>query len=373
MNNMIVADGLVKEAYNGIFTSLEKMEYKRAEKFIKFVEQNNGFMEVDMVDYAKVIIYSNTNRLEDAINLSNLMLTRKLITPELETVVKEINKQLKKQNNTERKLGSANKQIKIEILYDFLNIIKPSSSKFDSFLQLFDEGEQKYVIEYYETGSIKDSKNAEVISLKKRAVNCIFTTKTYNGSKKEGAPEGINKILNRAFYHFHARSNLVVFLGLYKNGVLKQMLVDDKINPVIRSLIAYKLYELYIFNVVGRIKVKIKIGKTIQEEYINQMGNEYMQEIDFYEQQLHEFFDHTKIDEDTKYEIIENFCAMSVKSFPFVNVLGSDANKMIATFLYVISNNNYNGQFNDIIDDVYNFSQSTLQKEMQLIEVLILN
>ncbi|WOO87535.1 hypothetical protein RZE82_00930 [Mollicutes bacterium LVI A0039] len=376
MEKIVVSRKIVEDAYQNVFMHLERMNYAKAGQLIDFVERNNYPVERDMVDYAKVIIFSNTNRVDEAVRLSELMLSRGLQTPELQAVVSEVHGQLLKQKEfSDRRKSKVNK-IKIKDVKHFLDIVKPTDSKLAEFISIFstDAEMENQLIEYYQLGTISEEdgplvNNAKIVCAKYQFIEETYQTAKY-ADKEASMP--LYMILSKTILSTHQTSEFILFLFMHKIGLIKEMLVDENFDARVRSFLAYQLDELYSLNLIGRVKIKMVFGGQVYEESIAELNKTFNRALATHGDCLERLFDSGELHEDYIPLLMGHFHQMVSHTYPVINPLNIPLDKFICGFLYVISNNTYNSQFNAIIEDVYKLNQEALKTEMQMIEVLIL-
>lgn len=376
MNKIIVSNKIVADAYNNAFANLERMDYVTAGKLIEFVEENHYPVEQDMVDYAKVIIFSNTNRVEEAVKLSERMLSRGLQTQELQIIVSDVHAQLLKQKEYSDRRRQKVDKISIDEVYHFLQVVKPSDSKLAEFISYFsnDGREENQFIEFYQNGQISEENGPLVAVIKILVAKTYFIEETYKTAKASEA-DGIKplyNILNKSILSAYSNKDFLMFLYFHKSGLIKEMLIDERFDTRVRSFLAYQLDDLYTNKLIGRINVKMAIEGRVFEESIANLNQEFNQQVEKYGDELELIFNSGELHEDYYPLLLAQFQRLISYTYPVVNPMGTDPRKFIASFLYVISNNNYNSQFNAIIEDVYKHNQEELMLEMQMIDVLIL-
>ncbi len=373
MSNIIVSPKILMDAYNNVFINLERMNYVQASKLIEFVEQYDYPTERDMIDYAKVIIYSNTNKLEEAIKLSEAMLNRGVVL-ELQTIVKEVHTQLIKQNEKFKKKKKNDIHIPIEQVYKFLDDIKPSDSKFVNFIEVFSPSseDENNFIAYYKNNAKLDEKSEFVSRIKKLCIKKNVIEKSLNDISLDEKAKSLYIFLNKFLLSLYNSDELLLFLNLHKTNIIKKILIDESFDARVRSFLSYQIDELYAYDVIGRVKIKMLINNKIYEEYISKLNAEFNQSIIKYEEEMEYFFNNANLNVEDETDILTNFQRVMCYTYPVVNPMGIELKKFIASFLYLTSNYNFNRQFNDIIYDVYKFSENDLKVEMQMIEIIIL-
>lgn len=376
MNKVIVSNKILADAYNNAFLNLEKMNYQLAGKLLDFAERNNYPVERDMVDYAKVIIFSNSDRVDDAVNLSEKMISRGLQTKELQMIVNDVHAQLLKQKEYSDRRKKKVERVSLEEVKSFLNIIRPSDSKLSEFINFFsiDTAEENQFISYYQKNQLLETESSFIEQLKILIAKQQFIEDTYRTAlfSLEDAKIPLYTILNKTLLNSYSGSEFMMFLYMHKTGLIKELLVDPHLDARVRSFLAYQVDDLYTNKLIGRVKVKMLIGTQVYEESIKDLNDNFNNAVEEYGDCLEEFLERVELGEEYVNQILSQFQRMISYTYPVVNPINIPVEKFIASFLYVISNNNYNSQFNAIIEDVYNLNQEELIQDMQMIEVLIL-
>lgn len=375
MEKIVVSRKMLADAYNNAFLNLEKMNYEMAGKLIEFVEANNYPVEHDMVDYAKVIIYSNSNRVDEAVKLSERMLSRGLQTQELQMIVSDVHAQLLKQKEfADRRKKNVDK-VKMTDVVNFLEVIKPSDSKLAKFINFFSQesGEEDQFIEYYQKQKINED-GPLVARIKLLVAKLHFIEDTYRTAKlSEGdAAVPLYSILSKTILSSYSMNDFIIFLYMHKTGEIKEMLVDEAFDARVRSFLAYQLDDLYTNKMIGRINIKMMIGGELYEEKLTELNQTFNNAVTEYGDCLEEFFESEDINEEYVPGLLSQFQRMISYTYPVINPINMPVEKFIASFLYVISNSNYNSQFNAIIEDVYKIDQESVKSEIQMIEILVL-
>ncbi len=376
MEKVVVSRKILADAYNNAFINLERMNYTTAGKLLDFVEANDYPVEHDMVDYAKVIIYSNSDRVEEAVKLSERMLSRGLQTQELQMIVSDVHAQLLKQKEFSDRRRQRVDKVSIEDVKKFLDLIKPSDSRLADFINLFslDVDEENQYIEYYQMGKISDEDGPMVSHVKMLCAKLYFIRDTYKTAQvsDEDGKRPLYAILSKTILASYTNNEFMLFLHMHKSGLIKEMLIDEFFDARVRSFLAYQVDDLYTNKLIGRVKVKMVIGGQIYEEMITDLNNNFNDTVENYAAELEQFFECEDLNEDYVPQLLAHFQRMISYTYPVINPINIPVDKFIASFLYVISNINYNSQFNAIIEDVYKLNQEALKTEMQMIEVLIL-
>lgn len=376
MEKVVVSRKMLADAYNNAFINLERMNYQVAGKLLEFVEANEYPVEQDMVDYAKVIIYSNSNRVDEAVKLSERMLSRGLQTQELQMIVSDVHSQLLKQKEYSDRRKQKVDKVSLQEVEAFLNVVKPSDSKLADFINFFsnDIEEENQFIEYYQKGIIGDPDGAMVKFIKALVAKTHFIEDTYKtaAASDEDGKRPLYAILSKTILASYTNNDFLMFLYFHRKGLIKEFLLDELFDARVRSFLAYQIDDLYTNKFIGRVKIKMVIGGQIYEESIADLNKNFNQTVEEYGEQLELFFESGELHEDYVPQLLSQFQRMISYTYPVINPINIEVEKFIASFLYVISNNNYNSQFNAIIEDVYKHNQSDLTTEMQMIDVLIL-
>lgn len=376
MNKIIVSRKILADAYTQVFLNLEKMNYTTSEKLLNFVEENNYPVERDMVDYARVIIYSNSERGLEALKLSEQMLERGLQTTEMEMIVNDVHQQLLKQKEFNQKREDKLAKITKQKVYELLEVVKPTASKLDNFIDVFsnDQSDKEQFYKFFETGEFKSDDTSLIRYLKTVCAKILFIEDTYRAAKVVNGKEqaALYKVLDKSILTSYSPNDCIMFLYFHKKNLIKNILIDEKVSARTRSFLAYQLDSLFSSNLIGHIQVKMLIGKAIYQESISKLNDDFNKEIEKYSESLEKFFDNTNLNEEDVSEFLLQFQRLISYTYPTINPLSFDSDKFIASFLFVISNNNYNSKFNVIIEDVYNLNQDAVKTEMEMIEILIL-
>ncbi len=376
MEKIVVSRKIVADAYNNAFLNLERMNYGVAGKLIEFVEANDYPIEQDMVDYAKVIIYSNSNRVDEAVKLSERMLSRGLQTQELQMIVSDVHAQLLKQKEFSDRRRQKVDKVSLKEVQSFLEVVRPSDSKLADFINLFsnDIAEENEFIEFYQQGKIEDREGGLSNQIKMLVAKLKFIEDTYLTAKSSEAESAkpLYMILSKTILGSYTNNDFMMFLHMHKTGLIKEMLIDEKFDARVRSFLGYQLGDLYTNKLIGRVKVKMVIGGEVYEETISELNSNFDSAVIKYGDSLEKIFDSGELHEDYVTQLLSQFQRMVSYTYPVINPINISVDKFIASFLYVVSNNTYNSQFNAIIEDVYKLSQDALETEMQMIEVLIL-
>lgn len=374
-SKVIVSDKILNDAYNNAFNNLERMKYAESERLLRFVEENHYPVDIDMVDYAKVIIYSNSKRIDKAVELSGQMIERGLINQELELIIKDVHDQLMKQKEyVDRRIDKA-KMVSLEVLYDWLEELGPSEKKIAEFIDLFCETneEENMMLEYLTHGSFTDEDEPFITKLKVIHAKCAAIEGMYSNAKQSGeGSEALYSMLNKSLLTMYKKSDLYIFMHLYKNGVLSEMLLDERFDKRVRSVLAASVARFYEHKLVGRVKIKMMINGEVYSEYIDALAKTYRQNYNDIFISLQKLLVSGHIPSEFHPMTIDHFKHMASYTFPVINPMDIDNDKFICAFLYVVSNNTYKSQFNDIIEDVYKFQQSDLVDEIKMLEILIL-
>ncbi|WOO89305.1 hypothetical protein R2F61_00970 [Mollicutes bacterium LVI A0078] len=375
MEKIVVSRKMLADAYNNAFLNLEKMNYETAGKLIEFVEANDYPVEQDMVDYAKVIIYSNSGRVDEAVKLSERMLSRGLQTQELQMIVNDVHAQLLKQKEFSDRRKKKVDKVSIQEVVDFLETVKPSDSKLADFINIFSRSieEENDFIKYYQNSEI-DEDSSMVANMKMIVAKLHFIEDTYKTLKhsSDDAKTPLYAILSKTILASYSNTEFLMFLNMHKTGLIKEMLIDEGFDARVRSFLGYQLDEMYTNKLVGRINVEMMIGGEIYKESIADLNKNFNNTIETYGEALEKLFTSGEVHEDYTEQLIAHFQRMISYTYPVINPINMDVDTFIASFLYVISNNNYNSQFNAIIEDVYKLNQESVRTEMQMIEVLLL-
>lgn len=376
MKKVVISRKILADAYNNAFVNLEKMNYKTAGKLLEFVEENDYPVERDMVDYAKVIIYSNADRVDDAVKLSERMLSRGLQTQELQMIVTDVHAQLLKQKEFSDRRRQKVEKVAISDVTKFLDTVRPSDSKLADFINFFsgDIDEENQFIEYYQKNQISDENGSMIKFVKSIFAKVNFIADTYKTAKlsEEDSKRPLYAILSKTILASYSNNDFLMFLYMHKTGMIKEMLLDELFDARVRSFLAYQLDDLFTNKLIGRVKVKMVIGGQIYEESIADLNTSFNDAVEGYGQALEKFFESGELNEDYIPQLLSHFQRMISYTYPVINPINIEVEKFIASFLYVVSNNTYNSQFNAIIEDVYKHSQEDLRVEMQMIDVLIL-
>ncbi len=376
MEKVVISRKMLADAYNNAFLNLERMNYDMAGKLLEFVEANDYPVEHDMVDYAKVIIYSNSNRVDEAVKLSERMLSRGLQTQELQMIVSDVHAQLLKQKEYSDRRKQKVEKVSLDEVTNFLDTVRPSDSKLADFINFFsnDVEDENQFIEFYQKGVISDPEGPMVKFIKALVAKANFIEDTYKTAEASDADgkRPLYAILSKTILASYTNNDFLMFLYFHKSGLIKKFLLDELFDARVRSFLAYQIDDLYTNKFIGRVKIKMVIGGEIYEESIADLNKNFNDTVEKYGEELELFFNSGELHEDYVPQLLSQFQRMISYTYPVINPINIEVKKFIASFLYVISNNNYNSQFNAIIEDVYKHNQSDLATEMQMIDVLIL-
>lgn len=374
-NKIIVSQAILADAYNNAFLNLEQMNYRLAGKLLEFVETNHYPVDREMVDYANVIIYSNVGRVDEALTLSEGMIARGVNTPGLEPIVIDVHSQLLKQKEMSDKRKQKLKKVSIADVKNMLDLIKPTDSKLAMFINFFsnDMEEENFLLNYYQNGKIDES-HQFMEYLKMTCGKLNFISDTYNTALacNEEAAKPLYAILSKTLLSTNMEEESLLFMAMHKAGLLKKILVSEFVVTKLRSYLAFQLDNLYANGLIGRVKVKMLISNDIYEDNISNLNKSFYGQFVKYADSLDLFLKNENIDEEARSQIFDIFLKGNTYTYPVVNPIGIAPDKYVAAFLYVVSNNNYNSQFNAIIEDVYKLNHAELKEEIEMIEVLIL-
>ncbi len=377
MDKVVVSRKILSDAYNNAFINLERMNYSVAERLLNFVEENDYPVESDMVDYAKVIIFSNSRRIDKAIELSDEMLKRGIESQELQKIIRDVHRVLEKQQQKKKAHVKINTSVSIDQANNFLQQVAPSESKVADFIEAYCDtsNEENEYLQFRQSHKLTDSKDNRLLRKTKsayfRARRIESQYNTVKGLSDNRRKRGYLRLGKRILMPKSNFENLI-FLRLHRLGILKEMLLDQDFDQRVRSVIGYQLAKLYRNGMIGRIGIKMIIGEHVYEERIDNLSNVFMLQSNKLYRSYEKFLTSPQVPQEFVPVAIDSFEHMTSMTFPTVNPLNIDADKYVCAFLYVISNNNYKSHFNDIIEDVYNFKQHEVQTEIEMLEVLLL-
>ncbi len=376
MASIVTSSNIVADAYQYAFINLERMNYVQAEKLLTFVESNDYPIDQDMVDYAKVIIYSNTHRVDTALKISERMLSRGVGTPELEAIVRDVHNQLLRQNKFEQGRKEKLDRVTIDQVYEMIELIKPSDSKIPLFIELICNNieQENSFLEFIDQGKFSDEDSEFVTKLKMNFAKFKFVEDTYETLilSPEDNKQPLYSILSKTILNTPVDNNLLLYLYMHKTGFTKKLLNDEGFEPRVRSMLAYSLNELFIVGLIGRINVSIHIAGEEYTESIKGLSETYMKTYMDAMGELEHLFESGSLSAELISELIIDFNRTACLTYPVVNPTKMDSRTFISAFLYVISNNNYQSEINAIIEDVYNFKQEDLKQEIEMLKILIL-
>lgn len=383
MGKIIVVDQMLQNAYGVAFSKMEEMKYLEAEKIFDYVKKYNYVPDLEMLEYAYVIIYSNTHRVEKAIRVCEELLSEPMINKDLEIVVRDIKGQL--ENDMASYTVQDNQAIVNEDSIDkdklisFLDRVKPSAKKTDDFLDTFalNEQEEKFYREYFLLTKEDVKMKREIINKRmsgqlKHMIGKYLSKvqsfeKVLQGSSKNGFDTGMTLLLN-------LKDDLLFYFYLHKLGLVKKIISNKDIALPIKNFMLYQMYILYINKMITNIKLELVVtGNKEIDTTIKAMS-------DYYEREsltpLNDYVELVYNNEEFTDFFIENMElkieSINSNSFPMFFPNSSRKLEFYVGLLYFISIYEYQNQFNDIIGKVYKIKIAEVQKEIDMLKMMLL-
>ncbi len=374
MNKIIVIKKIVDDSYFNAFSLLEKYEYNRVEKLLNFSVKFKKDIDQNMLNYAYIIIFSNTNRVDQAIDKCEKMLAKKDLNDEFRKVIVGVYNQLKNGKDSSEKESESSIDIIDQEVKEFLDVIKPNDKTKSAFLSFlpFNSLEHDFFIEYYEKGvSIEklDHQFKTLIQEYYEIAKQINDALVEDQKKIFSLVESIFKILNTN------ESDIPLYLYLLKSKMYKSILINEYVPFAIKNQILYAFYKLYTHKVIGNVKVHYLANETDEYTgYISELKNIFERNTqNDIKEKFNRLYKSQQLDSKFLQEAEEKFEFLYARTFPILIPTKKSKDTIICAFLYFISNNNFKSQFNVIIEKVFNLQEQDVQDELILIEMALLN
>ncbi|MGL4588733.1 MAG: hypothetical protein ACRCUP_00625 [Mycoplasmatales bacterium] len=405
MSNIITSEKILEDAYNNAFLALEKNDFRKAEALFKFVTEYTKNYDEVMVDYGYIIIYTNTRRVDMAIELCKKLLANPNTVGELRTVVEEIKNQLEPvapnparnvQNisNEEIQEREQSSGLKTEQLMDVLEVFELvhdeiielglTKNQLKNIAKCFEEDSRISAITsmFFSDDSIEMQKHyaedffqIHEIFLSAETFQTMYSNfeKKFVQNKEKIDPQ---RLADLTFYFENFRDELLFYLILHKRGLLSKMLINEHLPNTTISFILYKYYQLYDLKVIGNLSLQFKTNANTQaNDKIGTMISFFEEKVSGqFSDKLYEIYQPfaKKITEDVIIEMMECFNDLCERTFPYV--LWNNEEELLrftCAIGYYVSELAFGQNLDEEIEMMFKLDREQIKKEIRFVDMMI--
>lgn len=375
MSKIINVTNIVIDAYQQAFIKLEAAKFLESEKLLDFAVKNMNDDNSLMNDYAYVIIYSNTGRVDMAIQKCQDIINSEKDNVEIKTIVRDIYNQL---SATFDYVTPQPQTEKYPNGYDILlKSIKPVKKKdIDNFIDCIAETDREieFLEAYYASNDIERLEKFE--NEKKFFSNvyaeCVQIEEILaEGIDKLEAKPNISGELHRLFLGDFS-NHYAKFLYLHQHQLIDTLLKLNVTPVPIKNMLAFNLCRLYEAEIISDEVLDINFkGEIFRSSIKDHLEIFYETTANPITDCLKKLYAHPDVDmafHTTVDEVLELLYSLT---FPTLVTESSNIENFVVAILYFVSIQEYANGYHHIIESVYNLSEEQVTDELNLVELIV--